>query len=289
MVGVESQTFQVRNGRNRHHLIPYIGNKSGFVRIFDRLIPREVVGKREIVDVFGGSGAFSIYACYRFGSEKVTYNDNNPVVVNFLRHVQSSPKKLHEQYHQHRKKSSNEHYLAIRDMPLDNGLAAAGRFLYLAKNAFSGKIRFNSSNKFNCPMRKDSKCPGLELSHLEKISTTIRHLTITNESYEQYQDSQDTFFYLDPPYMDNPHGHYNEVPATRDFLDFVMNVEQHNKVMISEQTILPLSDTFRVYRISLKRSLQYFTQNGSTEIIAINYQPEDYTDVPDEVYETCPV
>ena len=92
MVSVESQTFQVRNGRNRHHLIPYIGNKSGFVRIFDRLIPKEVVGKREIVDAFGGSGAFSIYACYRFGSEKVTYNDNNPVVVNFLRHVQSSPK-----------------------------------------------------------------------------------------------------------------------------------------------------------------------------------------------------
>ena len=68
-----------------------------------------------------------------------------------------------------------------------------------------------------------------------------------------------------------------------------MNVEQHNKVMISEQTVLLLSDAFRVYRISLKRSLQYLTQNGSTEIIAINYQPEDYTDVPDEVYETCPV
>ena len=289
MVSAEPLQFQVRNGRNPYHLIPYIGNKSGFVRIFDRLIPDEVASRR-IVDAFGGGGSFSIYACDRFGSQNVTYNDNNPVVVNLLRHVQSSPKKLCEQYRRHREKSSSEYYLDMRDRQLDEGLAAAGRFLYLAKNAFSGKIRFNSSNRFNSPMRKNSKCPGLELSRLEWISTTIQRLTITNESYEWYRDIRNAFIYLDPPYMDNPNGHYNGVPETGDFLDFVTNVERRNSVMISEQTVLPLSDAFRVYRVSLKRSLQYFTQNDSNEVIAINYRtPEGDAGAPDEVHGTCPV
>lgn len=267
--------FEVRNGRNQYHLIPYIGNKSGFYHIFDDLIPDSVKDKR-IYDVFGGGGSFSIYCSYRFGSKNVTYNDNNPTIVNFIKSVKDNPGGLHRQYMEHRRKSDTEYYLEIRDRSLDDGLVGAGRFLYLAKNAFSGKIRFNGSNKFNAPMRKGCKCPNLDIDNLIRISDTIKNITITNESYEFYLGTKNSFVYLDPPYLDNPNSHYNGVPDTDDFIEFVKRLEKENHVMISEQNdphSLKLSDDFRVYQILLKRSLQYNTQNNSKEIIAINYAP----------------
>lgn len=190
-----------------------------------------------------------------------------------MRHVQSSPVALHGEYQKHREKSSEGYYREVRGRPLDEGLAAAGRFLYLAKNAFSGKIRFNSSNRFNCSMRKGTRCSDLDLKRLERISETIRDLMITNESYEHYGGVSGAFLYLDPPYMDNPHGHYNDVPKTGEYLKFVSGAEKDNMVMISDQSDLPLSDRFDVYRVHLQRSLQYVTQKDSREIIAINYRP----------------
>ncbi len=267
------QVFEVSNGRNPYHLIPYIGNKSGFCHIFDVLIPDSIRNHR-IYDIFGGGGSFSIYCSYRFGSKNVTYNDNNPVIANFIRCVRDDPSGLHRQYLMHKQKSGNEYYLDTRDKSLDVGLVGAGRFLYLAKNAFSGKIRFNRSNKFNTPMRKDSRCPDMDLEHLRRTSDIIKDMTITNESYEFYDDTRESFVYLDPPYMNNTNNHYNGVPETDKFIEFVKKIEWDNYIMISEQndpSALKLSDDFRVYPILLKRSLQYNTQNSSQEIIAINY------------------
>lgn len=270
-----TETFQVGNGRTRAHLIPYVGNKSGFVHIFDRLIPDEVQGKR-IYDLFGGGGSFSIYCSYRFGSKRVTYNDNNPTITNFLTWVRKDWRGLADQYETHRAKSDGQHYLAVREMPLDGGLVGAGRFLYLAKNAFSGKIRFNSSNRFNSPMRKDSRCPSLDVGQLERISMAIRDLTITTDGFERYADVKDGFVYLDPPYMGNPNNHYNAVPALEDFVGFMQRIEKDNMVMISEQNdpgTLGLSESFRVYPVLLRRSLQYATRTDSREIITVNYDP----------------
>ena len=86
-----SPPYMVRNGRNDYHLIPYVGNKSGFAHIFDELVPASA-GERHIVDVFGGGGSFAIYCCSRFGSEMVTYNDNNPTLANFMRFVRDDPR-----------------------------------------------------------------------------------------------------------------------------------------------------------------------------------------------------
>ena len=126
-------------------------------------------------------------------------------------------------------------------------------------------------------MRKDSECPNLELDRLAKISHAIKDITITNESYRYYNDVKKAFVYLDfspPPYLGNTNGHYNSVPDTGKFIEFVKKIEVRNLVMISEQNdpyALKLSDDFRVYPILLKRSLQYNTQNNSREIIAVNY------------------
>ena len=267
--------YTVRSGRNAYHLIPYIGNKSGFVHIFRELMPPGVGGKR-IVDVFGGSGAFSIYCCFEFGSSHITYNDSNPVITNFMKHVRDDPDGLIREYNIHRGMSSPEYFLKVRNQTINEGLEDAGRFLYLAKNAFSGKIRFNSRNKFNAPMRKGAPCPIIDENKIRKISANIQNMRILNESFEYFKSITDSFLYLDPPYMNNPNAHYNGVPSTDDFIQFVKKITPKNFVMISEQNDpdqIGLPRTYRVYSVLLRRSLQYVTQQSSREIIAINYEP----------------
>ena len=271
--------YEVRNGRNRCHLIPYIGNKSGFSDIFDELVPSDA-GNGKIVDVFGGSGAFAIYCCFRFGSDRVVYNDNNPVLTNFMAFVRDDVAGLIEEYEGHKSASSPDYFLRVRTESLTDGLRGAGRFLYLAKNAFSGKIRFNKKNGFNAPMRKSTKCPSLSEERFCAISDVVGKMAITNKSFEEFQDTRDAFLYLDPPYMNNTNAHYNGVPATESFARFVRATTLHNRVMISEQNepdAIGIPESFRIYRIALRRSLQYVTQKDSAEIIATNYDPHGRT------------
>ena len=175
---IQQSEFFVKNRRANLKIIPYIGCKAGFKDIFDKIIPDSLACR--IYDIFGGGGAFSFYACNRFGSHRVIYNDNNPIVVNLIRHVQTSPLRLWELYNEHYNNSSTQYYYQVRNLCLENGVEGAANFLYLAKNAFSGKIRFNSSNKFNSPIRKGSSCPKVELDSLLNLSKTIQDLTIMN-------------------------------------------------------------------------------------------------------------
>lgn len=278
MMIMKSPSFEVKNGRNKYHLIPYLGNKSGFSHIFDRLISDSMKGK--IYDVFGGTGSFSIYSCYRFGSKNVTYNDNNPTLVNFVTEVKNNPKLLHKEYEKHRKKSSEDYYRDVRQTDLDDGLVGAGRFLYLAKNAFSGNIRFGKTNNFKSVMRKNVKCSNMSLERLTMASKIISQMKITNEDYKYFEDEKNGFFYLDPPYMENPHNYYNGLLNTDDFLRFLRKIGKKNQVMLSEQNDphkLQLSENFRVYPVLLKRSPHYNAKNNSREIIAINYAPPQRT------------
>ena len=269
---IQQSEFFVKNKRTNLKIIPYIGCKAGFSDIFNKIIPDNLACR--IYDIFGGGGAFSLYACNRFGSHRVTYNDNNPTVVNLIRHVQKSPTMLWELYNEHYINSSTEYYYHVRDLCLENGVQGAANFLYLAKNAFSGKIRFNSNNKFNSPIRKGSTCPKVSRQSLLSLSKIIQHLTITNKDYREFACLNNSFLYLDPPYFNNSNGHYNGVLDLGEFNQFLRTIELKNKVVLSEQNhpqIFDLPESYTVRSITLMRSLQYFTQNKSQEMIAFNY------------------
>ena len=158
-------------------------------------------------------------------------------------------------------------------MDLGGGLVGAGRFLYLAKNAFSGKIRFNRSNRFNTPMRKGANCPVLDAERFRRISASISRMDITNENFEGFADIRGAFLYLDPPYMNNTNGHYNGVPATGSLPGSCGRLPaQHGDDIRTKPTrsdrhpgIIPHT------RYNPARSLQYVTQTTSREIIATNY------------------
>ena len=90
MAKVSGSDYTVRNTRGSGcKIIPYVGCKAGFSHIFDSLIPDGI--SRRIYDVFGGGGGFAFYACRRFGSKNVTYNDHNHTVANLITDTKGQP------------------------------------------------------------------------------------------------------------------------------------------------------------------------------------------------------
>ena len=134
---MQQSKLVVKNKRANLKIIPYIGCKAGFKIIFDEIIPDSLTCN--IYDIFGGGGAFSFYACDRFGSRRVTYNDNNPIVVNLIRQVQISPLRLWELYNEHYKKSSAEYYYQVREKCLETGVGELRTSFILRKMRFQGK------------------------------------------------------------------------------------------------------------------------------------------------------
>ena len=270
---LEITPFILKNRtRNPLKLIPCIGCKAGFSHIFDQLIPEDLSGR--LIDVFGGGGSFTFYASQRFGGHQVTYNDNNPVLLNLMRSLPSSPDELWRCYQEHFMQASVEYYYQMRKRSLDNGIEDAARFLYLAKNAFSGKIRFNRRNRFNSPIRKGSQCPRLKLDTILNLSELIQDVRLTNQHYQDFRDVKDSFLYLDPPYFNNTNGHYNGILGLDQFKCFIQKVAQSNNLLLSEQNdprIFELGPDLTVFPIQLVRALQYNTQKGSREIVAFNF------------------
>ena len=124
-------------------------------------------------------------------------------------------------------------------------------------------------------MRKGANCPSVSLENLIYLSETISKLRIRKVDFRSFKNRRNGFMYLDPPYMNNGNGHYNATVPTEDFVDFVKHIQQYNKVMISEQNSMKSLGLhgYKTYGVTLKRSLQYITQNKSKEIVAINYKP----------------
>ena len=163
-----------------------------------------------------------------------------------------------KEYHIHRNQFSHEYYYDIRKQNLKNGVKGAGRFLFLAKNAFSGKIRFNRHGKFNSPIRLSTiKCPDLHQESIIKLSSIIKKLEITNLPYEKFSKVKNSFCYLDPPYLNNPNSHYGNEFGFEGFIEFLDEIQKDNHIMLSEQNSavdLNLTNQYQVYLVGPKGS-----------------------------------
>ena len=130
--------FVVGPGDSSLRLFHYFGSKARFKHVFDAVLPDEA---ERVVDVFGGSGAFSFYACRRYGAGKVVYSDASLHLANLMLHARDFPHELRAAACRHCARHSRGYYYRQREIDSREGVEGAGRLLYLARNSFSGILR----------------------------------------------------------------------------------------------------------------------------------------------------
>lgn len=184
-------------------IVPWMGGKR---RLAKEILPH-VNGCRTYVEPFAGGASIFFM---KEPSKVEVINDINGELVNLYRVV-----KHHlEEFVRHFRWAlvSREEFLMAKETDPNTltDIQRAARFYYLQKLAFGGKVvgqNFGTSITNGPRLNLLRIEEDLSEAHIRLLRTTIEHLPWDN-CIERY-DSEDTVFYLDPPYWETA-GYGNE-------------------------------------------------------------------------------
>ncbi|QXT37798.1 DNA adenine methylase [Sphingomonas sanguinis] len=178
---------------------PYLGGKRNLSRRLTALI--DATPHRSYIEPFVGMGGIFLKRSSRAPVEVI--NDISGDVINFFRVAQRHPDALAADIGS--RLSSRDEFERLRrvDPETLTDIERAGRFLYLQRLTFGGKIR---SRVFGVDKAGSSRFdPRKVLPNLERLHERLAGVTIERLGFasviERYDDPR-ALFYLDPPYWD---------------------------------------------------------------------------------------
>ncbi|MGO1303189.1 MAG: DNA adenine methylase [Sphingomonas parapaucimobilis] len=178
---------------------PYLGGKRNLAKRLTALI--DATPHRTYVEPFVGMGGIFLRRPRRAPAEVI--NDISGDVINFFRVAQRHPDALITDIAG--RLSSRDEFERLRrvDPTTLTDIERAGRFLYLQRLTFGGKIK---SRVFGVDKIGSSRFdPRKVIRNLELLRDRLAGVTIERLGYasviERYDDPR-TLFYLDPPYWD---------------------------------------------------------------------------------------
>ena len=180
----------------------YFGGK---VLLAKELIPL-IPAHKSYVEPFGGAAAL-LFA--KHPSKVEVYNDLNSDLANFFRVLRSfeATQVLHENltytpYSRAEYKNFLEVFNSLPNtIPPAGDVGRAFLWFYIQITSFSG--RFGDSWGFSVAQNQ-ARTFANSIDRLPDLHTRFRHVLVENNSYEEIlfrYDTQQTFFYIDPPYV----------------------------------------------------------------------------------------
>lgn len=258
--------------------ITWYGGKHYMVKHLLPLIPKHVC----YAEVFGGAMNLLLN---KTESKVEYYNDLNSDVVNFFKVLQDKDMRAIFM-------ESCETLLYSRELRADyfqefktatDPIRRAFLFFYLNRTGFSAL--YNKTGFGYSTTKSYSKLVLRTIDGLPEIVSRLQQVLIDNVSFEvaiERMDSEDTFFYLDPPYLPETRKH-----NSRDVYAHEMTLQDHERLiaLISEVkgTVMlsgydnelynSLGWKKRQYEVQLYVS-RHRTGQHRTECVWINYEPE---------------
>lgn len=178
---------------------PWYGGKQRLARKLLRFIPAHTT----YVEVFGGSAAL-LFAKDPRTSQLEVYNDIDSGLVNFFRVLRDREKAAELQRLLRLTPYSREEYCFCREhwAEAEDDVEKARRWYVVAVQSFAG--RWGNSWGFDLVHPSMAKKWVALVERLPGFSERFRHVQVENCGFlrilELY-DSEETFFYCDPPYI----------------------------------------------------------------------------------------
>ena len=286
--------------------VKWAGGKRQIINIInDNLPPKFSSNITKYVEPFigGGSMLFNIMSMNTNISQYII-NDINTDLINvynaikydhlqliyYLNDLQinfnNSPNK--KNYYQYVKSLYNDRFNE------NNKTLISAYFIFLNKTCFNGIYRVNSKNIFNVPFNNKNEINVFDESNIININKALQKVTITNTDYKETikYASENTFFYLDPPYMpvsktSNFNAYYiNKFSETEQYhlFDFCNNINNNNALFLmsnSDTSIYDQNNTFfqnlyKNYKISYVKARRNINSNANkrnkiNELLIKNY------------------
>lgn len=287
-------------------MFPYIGGKSHHVKWMDPLFPNKF---SNFVEVFGGAGWVSVKSPKVENCKSRVYNDFNPLLANvfecfrldsqkLLNEMKKVPKSEESRY----KKYQKELFVDLDWSKVKLGdFNLAVKYLYLQTQVFAG----TALSATNVPYFTEVKSNGKYANKYETLKKKLENENIRNrlskfskvenmdciDLIKKY-DSEDTFFYVDPPYYKMEFYYSKDFPREKheELAETLKNIK--GKFALSYYDFDDLIKFYpenqftwhrqNVYRSSATRSgkdKDYSQKSKGTEIFIMNYNLKNNKDI----------
>ena len=185
-------------------MLKWVGGKR---QLLSEIVPMIDGRCSTYVEPFVGGGA----VLFSMQPEKAIINDYNHELINVYEMVRDNLDELLEVLRIHASKNSSDYYYEVRALDREDSyklmtnVERAARIIYLNKTCYNGLYRVNSSGQFNSPYGRYKNPNIVNEAVLRAISMyfNTNDIRIIKGDYrESLKDlEQDSFVYLDPPYM----------------------------------------------------------------------------------------
>jgi DNA adenine methylase len=253
--------------------ITYYGGKKLMLRHILPLIPQHTI----YVEPF--AGGLAVYFAKPISALEIV-NDLNGFVVNFWQQLKSNYDALHALIEQtlHSRRSHHDAYVMYENPTLFTDLQKAWAFWVLCNMGRSGQISDtwgNSSQNDKVSKAIDNKRNRFTDELSARLSKTQIE-SIDAVELIKLKDSEQTFFYIDPPYVGSDMGHYKGYTQTHfeDLLNTLQNIK--GKFLLSSYRnayLTKLVKDLGWYQIEIEMNLASSTKKGAKkiEVLTSNY------------------
>jgi DNA adenine methylase len=238
--------------------IAWPGGKRALVRTLLPLIPAH----RNYIEVFSGSAKL-LFA--KEPSRFEVLNDVNGDLINFFRVVKHRSAELAEAFEQECIHAGRFRELQTMSSPCE--LTRALRFAYLAWYGFSGKGLHFARPSAKRPEVRHSIDSVREL--LKKTATRLNRVVIEQRDFADIlsrYDSSETFFYLDPPYVEYlPNGRYDPLTPERRAELYAQLAKLKSRWLMSFESHSEALAAAKRYGFRVRKVGVVYTMNGKAE------------------------
>lgn len=280
-------------------MFPYIGGKAHHIKWMDPLFPNKF---STFVEVFGGAGWVSVKSSKVDQSKIRVYNDFNPLLANVFECFRQDPSQVlskmnsvtksdvptYRQYQKELFELLDWNTVSIGDFDL------AVKYLYLQTQVFAG----TPLSATNVPYFADKN--GKYASKYETLKKKLKDTIIQSRLQKitavekidcvdliKKYDSEDTFFYVDPPYYNMEFYYSKDFPKEKhqELADTLAQIKgkfalsyydfDDLKVFYPENQYTWHRQT--VYRSAATRSGKdenYAIKSKGVEVLIMNYTPQ---------------
>ncbi len=196
--------------------VKWVGGKTQLITTIEKNLPRKLYepSKFTYVEPFVGGGAILFWFLKKFNNiGRAIINDINPDLIMAYRTIQTRPNDLikelshiQNEYHSiETEERRREYFISKREhfntKNLDS-IENTALFIFLNRTCFNGLYRVNSKGLFNVPFGKHIKPKICDEKTILADSEVLQKVEILMGDFAQTLQyaSDNSFFYIDPPY-----------------------------------------------------------------------------------------
>ena len=208
--------------------VKWVGGKGQLLKQLEALLPADFRDRKNVtyIEPFVGGGAMLFHLLQNYTNIKsAIINDINPDLTTCYRIIRDNPSAListlrdiQSQYYAFEtEEQRKEFFLFCREKfnaKQSDDIENSVLFLFLNRTCFNGLYRVNKAGKFNVPFGRYKTPTICDAATIYADSRLLQNVEILTGDFEQTASkiTEETFFYLDPP--------YRPLTSTSNFCDY---------------------------------------------------------------------